>query len=407
MFNIRVEDAERAGYIKNRHYKGGTSFPEQFIFRSLLQMFPRAENRMIDSDLELEFDIYVPELNLRIEYSGSYWHNTEAKQNRDQKRREYCKQNNATYVEVIEKCGKNKLILQKEGNHLVYTMSVSDSYSNKINRLIEIIEDLMYHFDIYDTRIDYTRAMYEAFMISTPYQYNIIKDDDSNIVGKKYTEQVYSNYYIKNSNSIKEFNKIHTGLVIRPIERDPDILIQDDYEILNQLMFSGKPIEGLKIKTQEEIELETREMKLSNLQKELEKEQEKFNKEKEKLANKVEQVEELYQQLKEKIKKYNREMFKINNERSRAEDEKRKFENNIKEEYSKKLDESIDKMEKKITKREKKAYEFEITQLKNKIEDDYTIIDELNEKIRNYKKVLCRYELDRQARGGMVYGKLS
>ena len=107
MFNIRVEDAERAGYIKNRHYKGGTSFPEQFIFRSLLQIFPRTENRVIDSDLDLEFDIFVPELNLRIEYSGSYWHADEGKQYRDQKRREFCKFNKATYVEIIEKCGAN------------------------------------------------------------------------------------------------------------------------------------------------------------------------------------------------------------------------------------------------------------------------------------------------------------
>ena len=44
-------------------------------------------------------------------------------------------------------------------------------------------------------------------------------------------------------------------------------------------MFSGKPIEGLKIKTQEEIDIETREVKLAKLQKELEKEQDKFEKE--------------------------------------------------------------------------------------------------------------------------------
>lgn len=54
----------------------GTSFPEQALFYYLSKLFPMTENRH-EFELEnkkLEVDIYIPELNLAIEYDGVYWH---------------------------------------------------------------------------------------------------------------------------------------------------------------------------------------------------------------------------------------------------------------------------------------------------------------------------------------------
>lgn len=395
MFNIRVEDANRAGYVKNRHYKGGTSFPEQFIYRSLLQICPRAENRVIDSDLELEFDIYVPELNLRIEYSGSYWHSDEAKQLKDQKRREYCKLNNATYVEIIETCGNNKLELQREDNHLVYTMSVSDGYNSKINKLIEIIEDMLYRFDIYDAEIDYTRAVYEAFMLSTPYQYNIIRDEDGNIIGKKYSELVYYDYFINNESSGKLLN---TGkqLKLKPVVREKDTLIYDDYEMLNQIMFNGNSLDKIGEMSEKQIDLEAKERELEAMRQALDREKANLEEEKRLVDQKREQVDSMYLQMSEKIKSLNREMFIVNKEKDNVEYEKNRFESNIQEEYSRKFVELIAEMEQKITEREREAYDYELDKLKQEVSNNIQYMGELREKIENYKKEICRLKFDRQ-----------
>ena len=65
--------------VRNKDYHGGTSFPEQFLYRCVKQIFPETENRKLEDNLGLEFDIYVPEVDLRIEYNGSFYHVDEDK----------------------------------------------------------------------------------------------------------------------------------------------------------------------------------------------------------------------------------------------------------------------------------------------------------------------------------------
>lgn len=55
---------------------GGTSFPEQAIFYFLNLIIKNAENRkrVNINNKQYEFDIYLPDLNIAIEYDGAAWH---------------------------------------------------------------------------------------------------------------------------------------------------------------------------------------------------------------------------------------------------------------------------------------------------------------------------------------------
>ena len=73
-----------------------TSFPEQFIYHSLKQVFNNAVNR--NRYKGYEYDIIIPEISLHIEYSGVYWHID--KLDRDEKKRQVCKENSAQFIQV-------------------------------------------------------------------------------------------------------------------------------------------------------------------------------------------------------------------------------------------------------------------------------------------------------------------
>ncbi len=77
----------------------GTSYPEQFLYWSLKQIFPRTKNRekLFNG---IEYDIYVPELSLAIEYSGAYWH--EGKRDKSLYKEKLASENGVSFIEVFE-----------------------------------------------------------------------------------------------------------------------------------------------------------------------------------------------------------------------------------------------------------------------------------------------------------------
>ena len=75
-----------------------TSFPEQYLFNSLKQLFPRAMNRAKTKDTHYEYDIVIPELNLCIEYSGYNWH--QDKLGRDEIKKAYCKSKDINFLQI-------------------------------------------------------------------------------------------------------------------------------------------------------------------------------------------------------------------------------------------------------------------------------------------------------------------
>ena len=77
-----------------------TSFPEQAIFFYIKEHFPEAINRYKKGFGKQELDIYIPALNMGIEYDGRAWHKNAFE--REMKKYEKCKELGITLVRVRE-----------------------------------------------------------------------------------------------------------------------------------------------------------------------------------------------------------------------------------------------------------------------------------------------------------------
>ena len=98
----------------------GTSYPEQFLYFCLKNKFKNTYNRYkID---ELEYDIYIEDLNLAIEYNGCFWHKNS--QERDQIKEENCNKKNIDFIR-IEELKDNNSHIYWEGNHLIIPCNVT------------------------------------------------------------------------------------------------------------------------------------------------------------------------------------------------------------------------------------------------------------------------------------------
>lgn len=64
-----------------------SSFPEQIIFYYVSKLFPDALNGYKFKGKEI--DIYIPSLNIGIEYDGEHYHKTLQKYNRDKSKTEF------------------------------------------------------------------------------------------------------------------------------------------------------------------------------------------------------------------------------------------------------------------------------------------------------------------------------
>lgn len=80
-----------------------TSFPEQAIFYYLKQLYPDAVNGYKAKFLKsMELDIYIPSLNIAIEYDGEPWHRKD-KLYREQKKYKICAENKIKLIRIREK----------------------------------------------------------------------------------------------------------------------------------------------------------------------------------------------------------------------------------------------------------------------------------------------------------------
>ena len=78
----------------------GTSYGEQYIYWALKQLYSDAINRFKTSN-HIKYDIYIPSINLAIEYSGKTWH--EGKEQRDQYKKNLALEHNKEYIDIIER----------------------------------------------------------------------------------------------------------------------------------------------------------------------------------------------------------------------------------------------------------------------------------------------------------------
>lgn len=75
-----------------------TSFPEQAVFYYVKQYFPDAKNRCKEQGFEI--DIFIPSINVGIEYDGKRWHKNIY--NKDILKGEKCKQSGILLVRIRE-----------------------------------------------------------------------------------------------------------------------------------------------------------------------------------------------------------------------------------------------------------------------------------------------------------------
>lgn len=136
----------------------GTSYPEQFIYRGLKQIFKDTVNRAKLFN-GIEYDIYIPSQNLCIEYGSTKWH--EDKKDRDEMKRTLCEGKGIRFL-AIESHNRNdksvfsdifisyKVNISKQDTQLkeilgyILTMLGHDIEEVDINRVINETSKFMF-----------------------------------------------------------------------------------------------------------------------------------------------------------------------------------------------------------------------------------------------------------------------
>ena len=139
--------------------RSGTSFPEQYIYNSMKQIFSKSGNR-VKSKFGYEYDIVIPELTLCIEYSGYSWHKDKIA--RDKIKEEYCNESGIHFLQIYAHTGglvepdtytKEKIIYEIDRNK-----------SNHIKQLQHIIKFILkeYNSEALYASIDFELAEQQA-----------------------------------------------------------------------------------------------------------------------------------------------------------------------------------------------------------------------------------------------------
>lgn len=126
----------------------GTSYPEQFIFYSLNQIYETIENRSKQFKSKkkpqgIEYDIWIPEVNMAIEYSGDYYHGeiqeTEEEKQRklqnDKEKREKALSEGLKFIEIIETDDESKQS-ERENQYIILSKNANPKGLKNILRII-------------------------------------------------------------------------------------------------------------------------------------------------------------------------------------------------------------------------------------------------------------------------------
>ena len=77
-----------------------TSFPEQAIYFYLRKVYPDALGRYCLPNSKMEIDIFIPSINVGVEYDGVYWH--ESKVDREVQKYQKCQEHDITLYRMRE-----------------------------------------------------------------------------------------------------------------------------------------------------------------------------------------------------------------------------------------------------------------------------------------------------------------
>ena len=164
------KDHEWFAVIANRTYSKssctycsniGTSYPEQFIYHSLKQVYSNAENRcrVLKSSQNpqgIEFDVGVPDIPLCIEYSPTYWH--EGREERDQYKKDLCQKSNVRLIQIVED-SYDEMPFKMEADYICFKMD-----ENKKDEILEaIVEHILKSLGHSISEVDLERVKQEAY----------------------------------------------------------------------------------------------------------------------------------------------------------------------------------------------------------------------------------------------------
>lgn len=142
-------------YDKN---ETSTSFPEQTIFYYIHRFFPSAINKasyLTYSGNTVEIDIYIPTLNIGIEYDGAFWHQDRLVEDMNK---------NA----VLDKNGIHLIRVREHGLDLLDTFNcvtiARDKYSQNQDDLVDIVNQIL------DTIKDLTKGESKNWITKTDFE---------------------------------------------------------------------------------------------------------------------------------------------------------------------------------------------------------------------------------------------
>lgn len=148
VYNILKSNFDKGEVAHPKYSYNGTSKPELTVFHFIKKYFPDAINGYTAPWLrKQELDIFIPTLNIGIEYDGMAWHKNDTAKFRDEKKYKKCKQNNTKLIRIKEFSVKNKQNKTDAScDHLV-PVEVScgnrlsiDSLVNAINHILQILK---------------------------------------------------------------------------------------------------------------------------------------------------------------------------------------------------------------------------------------------------------------------------
>ena len=103
-----------------------TSFPEQAIYFYVKKIYPDAVNRCTDVlPNGMEIDIFIPSINVGVEYDGSVWHESDKALEKEVKKYIECKRNDIFLIRVKEKGGNAR------ENSCDVMLRIDDSFNNE------------------------------------------------------------------------------------------------------------------------------------------------------------------------------------------------------------------------------------------------------------------------------------
>lgn len=121
-----------------------TSFQEQALFYYVNENVPAINRYIVDG---YEFDVFIPQIKVAIEYDGFYYHNDTNSLIRENKKNLYCKNNDIRLIRIKEYYEDNKYC-DNEKDIIYRDMRLGETYLNDvINEVLNLLS-LEYNIEI-------------------------------------------------------------------------------------------------------------------------------------------------------------------------------------------------------------------------------------------------------------------